>query len=228
VVNDRFLPIDAHRPRLADEVYSQLVEALSDGSLRPGDRLIQERLAEAMGVSRTPVREALLRLEQEGIITPGNRGGFIVRSATEDEIREIYETREAIEGYAARLLAERADPAALSIVQKAIEEHSVQVHGSVHEGYLANKAVHRAIVEATGNAQLVGLFDAVWDRSVAVLLYADLHRVAESTFEPSHEALLATLRAGEPDRACQAMIDHIRVGLAEQLSIQHPTKSSNV
>ncbi len=222
---EHFLPIDAHRPRLADEVYRQLVDALSDGGLRPGDRLIQERIAEAMGVSRTPVREALLRLEQERIIVPGNRGGFIVRAASENEIREIYETREAIEGYAARLLAERGDETALSLIDKAIDEHSTQAHDTAHEGYLANKAVHRAIVRATGNTQLVGLFDAVWDRSVAVLLYADLHRITEAAFEPSHEELLDTFRAGDPDRACTAMIEHIRVGLAEQLSIHDPSKA---
>lgn len=223
-MSNRFLPIDAHRPRLADEVYRQIVTAVGDGTLRPGDRLIQERLAEAMGVSRTPVREALLRLEREGLITPAGRRGFVVRGASEGEIRDIYETREAIEGYAARLLAERGDTAALDRVADLVAHHASLADTSVYEGYLANRAVHRAIVEATGNAQLVDLFEAVWDRAVALLLYADVHPTTESDFETTHAELLEALRSRDPERACAAMIDHVRSGLAEQLAAhaRHP------
>jgi len=212
-----FLKIDNTRPRLAEEVYEQLFDAIARGALKPDDRLIQERLADEFGVSRTPVREALLRLEQERIIEQVGRGGFVVRTMSSTEIRDIYGAREAIEGYAARLVAERGDPAPWEEIRRAVLEQTPHAHGPLREAYLANRTVHRAVVEATGNAHLLELFDAVWGRAVSLLLYADLHRVAEGHFERAHADLLDALRSGDADKACDAMVAHIRDGLAEQL-----------
>jgi DNA-binding GntR family transcriptional regulator len=97
--------------RLADFVYRQIFDAVVSGQIPPGERLVQEVLAEEMDVSRTPVREALLRLETEGILEASERGGFLVRSLDLDEVRATYELRAAVEGYSARLVAERGDPA---------------------------------------------------------------------------------------------------------------------
>ncbi|MDH5294672.1 MAG: GntR family transcriptional regulator, partial [Acidimicrobiia bacterium] len=107
--------------RLADFVYRQIFDAVVSGRIPPGERLVQEVLAEEMDVSRTPVREALLRLESEGILAASDRGGFLVRSLDLAEVQATYELRAAVEGYAARLVAERGDPAAVGMIRTAIE-----------------------------------------------------------------------------------------------------------
>ena len=102
-----FTRLTRKRTRLADDVYEQILSAILSGEIFPGERLIQETIANQIDVSRTPVREALLRLEQEGILEAAGRGGFQIRDISEREIRDLYTVREAVEGFAARLLAGR-------------------------------------------------------------------------------------------------------------------------
>ena len=94
-----FKKIEVTRLRLADQVYDQILHAIENGLIAPADRIVQEKLADELMVSRTPVREALLRLQQEGILTAVDRGGFTIRQATPREIIELYQAREAVEGY---------------------------------------------------------------------------------------------------------------------------------
>ena len=98
--------IKINRPRLAEMVYEQIVSGLQSGEIAPDQRLHQEKLAEVLSVSRTPVREALLRLEHEGLLAPCTNGGFEIRQASPDEVRDIYQTRQAIEGFSAGLIAQ--------------------------------------------------------------------------------------------------------------------------
>ena len=207
------------RTRLADEVYEQLFASIISGHTGPGDRLIQEKIAEEIDVSRTPVREALLRLEREGIIRPAGKRGFEVCELTEKEVRDAYQAREAIEGMAARLLAGEDRPEALQHIAEAIGRASEQRHESIEAAYRANEAVHRAIVEASGNTLLVELFDVVWGRQMAVRLYAELFNEVDlvSGFAHDHTSLLEALRGGDPDRAFEAVTEHIRDGLELQL-----------
>ena len=83
--------IKIQRRRLADEVYDQLLESITIGDIGPDDRLVQERLAAELDISRTPVREALLRLEQEGVLVTANRGGFKLHRMSEPEVRQLYQ-----------------------------------------------------------------------------------------------------------------------------------------
>ena len=101
----RFKQAPAHQQRLADDIYEQILSAILEGDIVPGERMVQESVAREINVSRTPVREALLRLEHEGIIEGSNRRGFSIRRFTEAEVRELYMAREAVEGYSARRVA---------------------------------------------------------------------------------------------------------------------------
>lgn len=86
------------RKRLADIVYEQLMEAIRTGEIADDERLVQEKLADEMQISRTPVREALLRLEQEGILVSSPRGGFTVYRMSHGEVRELYQARAPSKG----------------------------------------------------------------------------------------------------------------------------------
>jgi DNA-binding GntR family transcriptional regulator len=206
--------------RLADHVYRQLFDAVVSGRIEPGQRLVQEVIAEEMDVSRTPVREALLRLETEGILEASERGGFMVRSLDLVEVRATYELRAAVEGYAARLVAERGDQEAIDLIRKAMAAAAGGAT-SAEEGYDLNRQVHRSIVEATGNPMFLETVDAIWGRGQAFRMFAKLH-AADLHFlhaDPSHEDVLAAIERGDGHAAQEAMTGHILSGLDLQLEV---------
>ena len=215
-----FAKIRHVRSRLADEVYTQLLDAIIAGHIQQGERLIQETLAEEIDVSRTPVREALLRLEQEGIVELSARRGFVVRQITESEIRDIYQAREAVEGFSARLVAEHGSPKVLEHLHEVLEKAAAMAQDSIQEAYEANELVHRAIVEATANVYLIKLFDVIWGRGLAMRLYADLVATADfvAEFESEHAILLDALSSGDGGHAATTMVEHIGSGVAMQIS----------
>src|SRR5581483_11474189 len=115
------LSSDGVEPRLGEQTYNELRRAIVQGRLRPNQRLIETELAEEYAVSRTPVRETLQRLAVEGLIVPARRG-WIVREHSLEEINEIYEVRAALEGFAARLAAQRATKAQLDEIAAIVKE----------------------------------------------------------------------------------------------------------
>ena len=102
--------IQPARRRLADEVYQQLIDAIIARDIKPGDQLVQEKLAAELQISRTPVREALMRLEREGVLEVSNRGTFSLYLMNEAEVKELYQARAAVEGQTARILAAPVEP----------------------------------------------------------------------------------------------------------------------
>ena len=204
--------------RLADDVYDQILSAIVNGDIAPGERLIQEKIASQINISRTPVREALLRLEQEGILEISGRKGFSIRQISEDEVRQVYAVREAIEGYAARQIAERKDPAQLAAIKKAVDAELEEDITDVQVDFRVNRAIHRTIVEQIGNPMLLEMFDRIWGRSVSLWLFAAT-RSDGAPLEPiEHQALFEALSTAEPDAAQKAMVDHIRDGLERNLN----------
>jgi DNA-binding GntR family transcriptional regulator len=203
--------------RLADDVYEQILSAIVNGDIAPGERLIQEKIASQINISRTPVREALLRLEQEGILEISGRKGFSIRKIAEDEVRQLYAVREAIEGYAARQVAEHKDPEHLAAIKLTVDAELEEDLTDVEVDFRVNRTIHRTIVEQTNNPMLLDMFDRVWGRGVSLWLFAAT-RSDQGPLEPvQHQDLFATLSTADPDTAQRAMIDHIRDGLDRQL-----------
>ena len=125
----RFQSIQPQRRRLADEVYEQLIEAITAGEIGPEDNLVQEKLAADMQISRTPVREALMRLEQEGVLEVSKRGSFRLYQMDDQEVKELYQSRAAVEGQCARILAVRGDPADLDSLRDTVRrEEDLREH----------------------------------------------------------------------------------------------------
>lgn len=199
--------------RLADDVYDQILSAIVNGDIAPGERLIQEKIASQINISRTPVREALLRLEQEGILEISGRKGFSIRAISEDQVRQTYAAREAIEGYAARCVAELKAPEQIAAIKQAVDAELVEDITDVETDFRVNRSIHRTIVEQTGNAMLLDMFDRIWGHGVSLWLFAAT-RAGQGPLEPiQHQSLLKTLSTADPDTAQMAMIDHIRDGL---------------
>ncbi len=197
---------------LGEQVHTRLMSALIGGDYVAGDRLVMDRLAETFGVSRTPVRDALARLEQDGLVVPASRG-YEVRAVTEADIDAIYQARIAVEGHSARLVADLGGDALVG-PQRAVEATRGTDMADPVAAFWANRDVHRAIVAATGNQVLARCFDAVWNSSVSAFAFGQIHRTAStgSDVASQHSELLDVLASGDPDQAQVAMVDHLVAG----------------
>jgi DNA-binding GntR family transcriptional regulator len=210
-----------HTRSLSTRAYDSIVEAVLDGSIGPGDRMIMDTLAERLQVSRTPIRDALQRLQQEGLIVPVGKRGYVVRQIGDEEVAQIYATREAIEGHGALLLAALPDRVTrVASIEATVDIAEASHDGSMAASWLANRSIHRSIVEVVGNGYLLKAFDALWADSVAAVAYAQRYRVENepNTLRAEHLDLLAALRKGSPTSARATMVSHIRDGLVHHLA----------
>lgn len=208
-------PVRVPRPTLADVAYQSIVDAVMAGEIGPGHRLIMDQLAEQLDISRTPVRDALHRLEREGLIEPTGRRGFVVRVIDDGEIEQIYAAREAIEGYAARLLVQRDVSSELGDQFLAgLESAAKMQDGSAAGAFEANRLAHRSVIELTNNRYLLSSFDSLWGLGLAVFAFVQRFPVDPGVDDvvADHEILLEAFRANDADMAQELMISHIRDG----------------
>ena len=209
--------IKSERRRLADEVYDQLMDAILSGEIGADARLVQEKLAAEMEISRTPVREALLRLEQEGVLETSPRGGFVLYRITPGEIRELYQARAAVESQAARILASQNDGFKNRELRATIEREENITSPTIRAYFDANRIIHRRFVELIENRYLLDMFDNIWNRGVAFQLFAAIEKVDLSKSLGDHMALVDAIETGDKGVALEAFIDHIQDGFELQM-----------
>lgn len=200
------------------EVYEQLRQAIVEGSIRPNERLIETDLAERLDVSRTPVRESMLRLAGDGLIVT-HRRGWVVREHSADEIREVFEVRAALEGFAARLAAQRATDEELAVIAAIHRNYIDSVQGSPR-GHLVehNDDFHNAVIAAARNQLLA-------ERIHANNQYYFMHRIAGYLSDEEvrasiegHEELVQALAARDADQSEQVARDNVFEGLGKVLN----------
>ncbi len=202
--------------RLAEEVYDQLYTGINSGLIHPNERIVQERLADELEVSRTPVREALIRLEHEGILVREGRSGYVIRQFTGQEIGQIYSAREAVECHALGLLCEMNDAQLVKRLFDIVESEENRSRSTLNEYYEANKLIHRTFVKATGNRFLLEMFDQIWNRNVGFVVFSALEKENLSVSLTGHLALCEAVERRDSQLAIEAMRDHIREGLTLQ------------
>jgi DNA-binding GntR family transcriptional regulator len=191
--------------------YRQLKDLIVSGQLEPGARLVEAQIAEDLGVSRTPVREALRRLIDEHLVSRDTTGGLTVHRATQREIEDIYTIREVLDGLAARLAARRISETHLLWMTETIEAMQQAAAGEdPAEVVAANLTFHDVLYSAAGNPRLHGMGQELRDfvRLLSREPLAAAGRAAEIAEE--HEAILEALRDGDPDRAEEASRAHVR------------------
>ena len=162
--------MSAPRPNLKD-AYGLILEAIDVGLYRPGDRLVESELAERFGVSRTPIREALQRLETQGLLTRDGRS-LIVASLDHNQLAELYVVRAELEGLAARLAARHATPEEIRVLRDMVLEDNALL-GDPAALSRANRRFHKQIHLASHNRYLVQQLDLV-HRSMALLATTSL------------------------------------------------------
>lgn len=200
-----------------DFAYVALRDEIRSGRLNPGDRLLETEIAERLGVSRTPVREALKRLESDGIATFGQPRGLTVTKLSHNQILELYAMREVMEGAAARFAAERAAPYEIAALKEIIQANDgIRVP---HEAAAANRRLHEAIVAATHNVYLQRLMSVMTD-ALALLgktTYAVPGRIASGWKENAE--IVACIERRDPDAAEEAARRHIRAAAAVRIAM---------
>jgi len=211
-----FKSIQPVRRRLADEVYDQIVGAIMNLDIGQEDRLVQEKLAADLGISRTPVREALMRLEQEGVLRKSAQGGFRLHQMSDQEVRELYQTRAAIEGQVARILAERHTPEDITALRATIAKEEKISSASVREYFEANRNIHRRFVELANNRYLLEMFDMTWGKAMAFQL-SQIQNVDLSKSLGDHMALVDVIETGDKIEALEVFIKHIQDGFDLQM-----------
>ena len=209
--------IKTARRRLADDVYDQLVDAIMNQDISAEDRLVQEKLAAELQISRTPVREALMRLEKEGVLEVANSGGFRLARMSEDEVHQLYQARAAIEGQAARILAVRRNVEDLDALRRLIIEEEDLTDLTARTYFAANRNIHRAFVVQAGNQYLLEMFDTIWGKAMAFHLFSAIEQVDLTKSLGHHLALVDAIETGDRTAALNAVTDHIRDGFDLQL-----------
>ncbi|MEW2620355.1 GntR family transcriptional regulator [Streptomyces sp. NPDC048106] len=205
----------AKQPPAADRVYTHVKQGVLDRSYEGGILLTEGELAEAVGVSRTPVREALLRLEVEGLIRLYPKKGALVLPVSAQEISDVVETRLLVEEHAARK-AVPAPPGLVERLAELLERQKAQVAaGELTEAAATDRSFHAEIVRSGGNEILARLYDQLRDRQLRMgvaVMYSHPDRVAKTLAE--HEEILKALRAGDAEAAVGVVHRHVsRVSL---------------
>jgi len=203
-------PASLKQPPAADRVYTHVKQGVLDRRYEGGTLLTEGELAEAVGVSRTPVREALLRLEVEGLIKLYPKKGALVLPVSAQEIKDVVETRILVEEHAAR----KAVPAPPGLIER-LEELLARQKEQAAAGDLAAAAVtdrcfHAEIVRSGGNEILSRLYDQLRDRQLRMgvaVMYSHPDRIAKTLVE--HEEILQALRSGDTEAAVGLVHRHI-------------------
>lgn len=199
------------RDQLERKVYARLHRDIGSGALRAGTPLIEARIADEFGVSKTPVREALIRLQRDGLVDIEPYRGARVVAPTERDIRQILELRLCIETYLVRDLANSQPPQFLD----ALEESIVKTREALAEGSDARVAAglnefSYILAASCGNRRMTKILSDL--RSVLHVIGSASMRAAgrvERSIE-QHEAILAAIRAGREDEAHAATVKHVR------------------
>ncbi len=194
----------------AERVYAHIKEAVLDRRYEGGTLLTEGDLAEAVGVSRTPVREALLRLEVEGLIKLYPKKGALVLAVSAQEISDVVETRLLVEEFAARKAVPAPAQLIARLAQLLEEQRELAEAGDLAAVSVKDRCFHAEIVKNAGNEILSRLYDQLRDRQLRMgvaVMEAHPGRIAANITE--HGELLDAIRAGDAEGAAQVVRRHV-------------------
>lgn len=209
------------RPTAAEVAYQRLRTMILDNHLPPGAQWLEAELALELGLSRTPVREAMLRLQQDGLVSVTPRHGMRVAAISPADMRDIYDVLESLEPKAAELLARRNLPeadlapllSACDAMETAIARQDRAAWAQADEGF------HRGLAELCGNRRLAAMVVQVWDQSHRARMFTLNMRPLPERSTAEHRATLDAIRAGDAESAREMYRRHRQRGGAELIAL---------
>lgn len=200
---DEYLP-------LRDVVFNTLRQAILRGELKPGERLMEIQLANKLGVSRTPIREAIRKLELEGLVLMIPRKGAEVAEITEKNLRDVLEVRRALEELAVRLTCERITKEQIEELKITASEFEAATKSSdVTKIAEADVKFHDVIYMATENARLIQLLNNLREQMYRYRVEYLKRKEVYPKLIKEHEEIIAAIRAGERETACRMVCEHV-------------------
>lgn len=200
----------ATAPNLVEQVRAAILGEISSGALAPGERIIQQQIAKALGVSRQPVQQALVLLRTEGALKDAPGRGLIVAPLLADEVQHMYDMRAAIEGLAAHLAAERSaeraarnGPALIEAGRKAV------LSGAVTKLVAADMRLHQFIYELSGNPLIAPAMAAHWTHTQRVMGEVLTQDETPRDIWDQHAAIVEAIARGQPAKAEALARGHI-------------------
>jgi DNA-binding GntR family transcriptional regulator len=204
------------------DAYTLILEAIDVGVYKPGDRLVESDLAERFGVSRTPIREALQRLETQSLLARDGRS-LIVASLDHNQMAELYVVRTELEGLAARLAARHASEEEIQVLREMVDDDRALLQ---NPGALAraNRRFHKQIHLASHNRYLVQQLDLV-HRSMALMATTSLAAQGRGEIAlAEHLAIVEAISKRDEAAAYRALRDHISVAFVTRLKLDSKSK----
>lgn len=197
-------------PSLVEQVHHAILSEIASGKMKSGERIIQEQLAQQLGVSRQPVQQALVLLRKQGVLKDAPGRGLLVAPLDLDHVRQMYDIRAVIEGLAFRRAAENNSrraaaegPALIQVGRKAAAGKSFA------DMIAADKAFHDFIYELSGNSLLKPAMEAQWTSTQRVMGEVLMRDDKPRDIWDQHEALLDSVIAGDGVKAEQQAREHI-------------------
>jgi DNA-binding GntR family transcriptional regulator len=212
--SSRLRPLNGPASR-TDLVAESIRNAILAGELKPGETLVERRLSELLGVSKTPVREALISMAHTGLVTVVPNKGIAVRKLNLEDIRKVYEVRSLLEPWAARATTGARSPELLKRAQDALNEAAGLLSaGNNNELSMANRRFHRALYSGCGNELVIAQLDGLQDLTalgVVNLLWDRWPTWREEFVE--HAEILAAVNDGNAEEAERLVRAHIQQSL---------------
>jgi DNA-binding GntR family transcriptional regulator len=199
-----------HIQSVVDHVYSALRERILSGELPRGTKLRQASLAEELGVSRTPLREALRRLATEGLVEFSPNRGATVSELDFGDMRHAWSARVALEPGAARLAAERRDDEAIAAMREAVVEQR-RVGNDRDASFAANRRFHLRLAAASGNPHLTRFAEMLWVPRIGVPIYQAqaVEPQGAQRWADEHEQIVDAIAAGDGNAAERLTREHV-------------------
>lgn len=203
------IPIDSYKP-LRDVVVESIRQAIISGQFPPGMRLMELQLAEEMGVSRTPVREAIRKMELEGLVVMIPRRGAYVADISIKDINEVYEVRTALDVLSAGLAAERIDKSEIQEMRELLAEEAALVEARDYPKIIDNDtAFHDVIYRASGNTRCMNIISNLREQITAIRGRSMPYPGRVEIMLKEHRAIFGAIAAGKVEKAQEAVRTHM-------------------
>lgn len=195
---------------LRDVVFNTLRQAILRGELKPGERLMEIQLANKLGVSRTPIREAIRKLELEGLVLMIPRKGAEVAEITEKNLRDVLEVRAALEELAVQLACVRIDKDGIEHLKKAAKDFELTLNsGDITQIAEADVAYHDIIYHATDNQRLIQLLNNLREQMYRYRVEYLKQKECHPKLLAEHQDIIRAIENGEQDIAARITNQHI-------------------
>jgi len=210
-----------HSGSLVDVAYQRLRTQILDNTLPPGFQAFEQELADRLGISRTPVREALIRLQKEGLVEVIPRHGMKVLPVSPADMRDIYEVLTALESAAAEIVARRSpsEEELAPLAQASRDMAKALKNDDLEAWAAADERFHRGLIELSGNRLLIEAVLNLWDRAHRARMSTLRLRTKPVNSTKEHVVLLERLRAGDARGAVEANRAHRERASRELLEI---------